>query len=231
MPLKSRKLRKRGIVNLNKLDEKATANLKAVAVLIIVLILGLFALCGAVYYTWHKHSDTAEKLQQATVLTEQQVQDKNVLQNQLQMSKQNAEMLASYIKQAQAGQVQPVKYFAVQVPNLPVATQQIADRINANDLTLPPESLEKADRTVVVPNTNRTPTSNYDIGIFKVNNYRNWEYSVGYGQHGGDRYVPVQLQRNFSKDAAVSVEYHIGGRDLGWEVKYTKKTDKMFGLF
>ena len=216
---------------MNKLYETATANPKAVAVLIIVLILGLLALCGIGYYAWQKHSDATEKLQQAKVLTEQQAQDKNVLQNKLDVSKLNAEMLASYIKQAQAGQVQPVAYFTVQAPTLPTATQQVADRIIADDPILPPQALEKTDRTVVVPNTNKTPASNYDIGVFKVNNNRAWEVSAGIGVHGSDRYIPVELQRNFSKDAAVSVEYHIGGRDSGWEVKYARKTDKLLFLY
>jgi len=75
-------------------------------------------------------------------------------------------------------------------------------------------------------------TSNYDVGVFNVNNYRAWELSIGYGQHGGDHYIPVELQRNFSMDAAVSVEYHYGGvHEKGFEVKYTRKTDKLFGLF
>ena len=85
---------------MNKLYATATANPKAVAVLIIVLIVSIFALCGIGYYAWQKHLDTADKLQQATVLTEQQAQNQNVLQNKLDVSKQNAEMLASYIKQA-----------------------------------------------------------------------------------------------------------------------------------
>lgn len=50
-------------------------------------------------------------------------------------------------------------------------------------------------------------------------------------QHGDDRYIPVELQRNFSKDAAVSAEYHYDGNESGWELKYTKKTGKLFGLF
>jgi len=129
------------------------------------------------------------------------------------------------------GQVQPVARFTVQASSLPTAMQQVAEKINANDPTLPPQVLEKTDRTVVVPNTNKTLASNYDVGVFQVNGYRSWEYSIGYGQHGGDRYVPVELQRNFSKDAAVSVEYHFGGCDTGWEVKYTRKTDKLFSLF
>ena len=199
-------------------------------VLSLILIISVLALCGAGYYAWQKHVDTTEKLQKATVLNEQQAQDKNVLQNKLDVSKLNAEMLASFIKQAQAGQVQPVTHFTLQAPDLTQATQQVANRINAKDPTLPPEALDKTDRTVVVANTNKTPASNYDVGIFKLNTYRNWEYSIGYGQHGSDRYIPVELQRNFSKDAAVSVEYHFGGRDPGWEVKYIRKTDKLLFL-
>jgi len=164
-------------------------------------------------------------------LTEQLAQDKNVLQNKLDMSKQNAEMLASFIEQAQMGQMQPVSYFTVQAPTLPLAAEQVADRINANDPTLPPQALEKTDRTVVVPNTNKTPASNYDVGVFKVNNYRNWEWGIGYGQHGGDQYLPVELQRNFSKDTAIGVEYHAGGHEKSFEIKYVRKTDKAFFLF
>jgi len=200
-------------------------------VLSLILIIIILALCGAGYFAWQKYSAIADKLQQAMVLTEQQAQDKNVLQNKLDVSKLNADMLASFIKQAQAGQVQPITNFTIQAPSLPVATQQVADRINANDPTLPPQALEKTDRTVVVANTNKTPASNYDIGVFKVNNNRAWEWAIGFGQHGGDRYIPVELQRNFSKDAAVSVEYHVGGHEKGFEVKYTRKTDKLFGLF
>ncbi|MBP2628439.1 MAG: hypothetical protein H6Q68_3150 [Firmicutes bacterium] len=197
--------------------------------LMLLVVVLLVSVAG--YFAWQKHSATAEKLRQATVLTEQQATDKNVLQNKLDVSKQNAEMLASFVKQAQTGQVQPVNYFTVQAPSLPVATQQVAERIDTNDPTLPPQVLEKTDRTVVVSNANKTPASNYDVGVFKVNNYRNWEWSIGYGQHGGDRYIPVELQRNFSKDAAVSAEYHFGGREKGFEVKYTRKTDKLFILF
>jgi len=195
----------------------------------LILVTILLAIAG--YLVWQKHLDTTEKLEQATVLTEQLAQDKNVLQNKLEMSKQNSEILASFIKQVQMGQVQPVNYFTVEAPTLPLAAEKVAERINANDPTLPPQALEKTDRTVVVPNANKTPASNYDVGVFKVNMYRNWEWSVGVGQHGGDRYVPVELQRNFSKDAAVGVEWHIGGREKGFEVKYIRKTDKLFLLF
>ena len=34
-----------------------------------------------------------------------------------------------------------------------------------------------------------------------------------------------------SKDAAVSYEHHFDGNSSGWEVKYTRKTDKLFLIF
>lgn len=216
---------------MNKLLEKATANPKAVAVLIIVLILGMLGVCAATYHTWQKNTDAEYRLQQATVLSQQDAQDKNVLQNKLDMSNQNAEILANFIKQAQTGQVQPINHFTVQAPSVQVAADQVAQRIDSKDPTLPPQALEKTDNTIVTPNINKTSQANYDVAVFKNNNYRNWEWSAGIGVHGGDRYVPIELQRNFSKDAAVSVEYHAGGREKGYEIKYTRKTDKLFLLF
>jgi len=116
---------------------------------------------------------------------------------------------------------------------------------------LPKAALEKTDNTIVssrpltdkekeeVKKANEAnkgtdkPLVNeeFGVGVYKNNNYRNWEWSGGYGQHGGDQYIPIELQRNFSKDAAVSYEHHFGGNSSGWEVKYTRKTDKLFLLF
>lgn len=194
-----------------------------------IVLLLLISLIG--YWAWQKHADTEERLHQAIVLTEKQAQDANVLQNKLEMNKQNSEMLAAFIAKAQLGQVQPVTHFTVQAPSLPLATEQVADRINAKDPTLPPVALEKTDRTVVVPNANKTPQANYDVGVFKVNNYRNWEWGMGIGVHGGDKYLPIGLQRNFSKDQALEAEYHAKGKQTGYEVKYKIKTDKLFGIF
>lgn len=118
---------------------------------------------------------------------------------------------------------------------MPLAAEQVADKINVNDPTLPPQALKKTDRTVVVANTNKTPASNYDVGVFKVNNYRNWEWSAGYGVQDGSKYVTIGLQRNYSKDKAVSAEVHLDAGNVkkvnGWEVKQVWKIDKLFVIF
>ena len=102
-------------------------------------------------------------------------------------------------------------------------------------IALPPQALEKTDKTVVAQNTNKTAASNYDVGVFKVNNYRNWEYSIGYGVQDGSKYVPVGLRRNYSKDKAVEVEVHLDAsipkKISGYEIKWVVKTDKLVELF
>jgi flagellar basal body-associated protein FliL len=207
-----------------------TLTARGKVILSLIVFLFILSVCAAGYFAWQKHADTEAKLRQAIVLNQQQAQDKNILQNKLDLSNQNAEMLANFINKAQTGQVQPVNHFTVQAPSVQVAAEDVAKRINDKDPTLPPAALEKTDNTFISTNINKTPQANYDVAVFKNNNYRNWEWSVGYGQHGGDRYVPVELQRNFSKDAAVSYEHHFGGNEKGFEVKYTRKTDKLFLL-
>lgn len=203
---------------------------KAAIVLGIVLLLSIIA---ATYFGWQHMAETEAKLQQAITLTQEQSRDVNVLQNELKLSKQNAEMLAAAVKQAQAGKVQPVVNFTVAAPTVQQAAKDVAVRINDKDPTLPPAALGESDRTLTTPQEVQQPdgTLEWQVGVYKVNNYRNWEWSVGYGQHGGDSYVPVGLQRNFSKDRAAGVEYHAGGQESGWEVKYTVMTNKLFFLF
>jgi len=204
-------------------------------ILSLILVVVVLVVCAAGYYAWQKHSDTVDKLQQATVLTTQQATDKNILQNELKLSKQNADMLASFVKQAQTGQVQPINYFTVQAPDVQQAAEQVASRINAKDPTLLPSALEKADNTIVTPNINKTPQTNYDVAVFKNNNYRNWEWSIGYGVQDGNNYIPIGLQRNYSKDRAIEAEIHFDPGQVkkvtGGELKYIVKTDKLFLIF
>jgi hypothetical protein len=63
---------------------------------------------------------------------------KNVLQNNLDLSNQNAEMLVNFITKAQSNQVQPINRFTVQVPTVQAAAEDVAKRINGKNPTLPP---------------------------------------------------------------------------------------------
>jgi len=52
---------------------------------------------------------------------------------------------------------------------------------------------------------------------------------------GDDKYIPIGLQRNYSKDRAIEAEMHIDPGQFkkvtGGEFKYVIKTDKLFLLF
>ena len=188
------------------------------------------------WYLWQMHADTEAKLQRATVLTQQQATNINYLQNALGESRGNAEMLAAKVKEAQAGRLQPVTQFTVEAPTIQTATEQVAQRINDKDQSLPPKTLESSDRTLTVPQQVKQPdgTQEWQVGVYKVNNFRNWEWGTGAGIHDGDVYIPISLQRNYSKDRAVEAEVHVdtaGDGVAGGEVKYKVKTDKLFFIF
>ncbi|WP_378955367.1 hypothetical protein [Pelosinus sp. sgz500959] len=221
----------------------------------IIIALVLISLCVLFYFAVQERNELINKRQQATVMGQQQATDIKNLQNQLQISNQNAQMLADFIKQAQASQIQPVNHFTVQAPTVQVATDQVASRINAKDPTLPPQALEKTDNTIVTPHqltqaeidkakkeneankgTDKPKINEeYGVNVFKNNNYRNWEWSTGYGQHCGKGYIPIGLQRNYSKDNAIEAEVHLDTgmpkNVTGWEVKQVWKTDKLFFMF
>ena len=117
----------------------------------------------------------------------------------------------------------PVASFTVAAPSLEVAAEQVAERINKQDATLPPAGLEKTDRTAVVKNE-----SQYKVDVLKINLDKSWEISAGVGSHRGDTYMPVGVQRNYAANKAVAAEVHLVSEELargkiktsGWEVKH-----------
>lgn len=61
----------------------------------------------------------------------------------------------------------------------------------------------------------------------KMEYKKNWEIGTGIGSHNGDLYIPVEIQRNYAKDKAISAEVHIDVDKApsvnGWEVKHKWK--------
>ena len=113
-----------------------------------VILLGIVILIIlAAWFGWQHYSNTEAKLRQATILTEQQANEVKSLQEQLKISQGNAEALQAAYEQEKN---KPVTTFCVQATTLPAAAEQVQERINNNDQTLPPMALEDSDRTVVV---------------------------------------------------------------------------------
>lgn len=221
------------LLALEEAANAATGISKTRIVAYAILAVLFLALIVAGVFLWNKNNVAEEQLQKAVTMTAEQATNANYWQNQANANKQNAEMAAAFVKSAISGQVAPSVTFLQSSPTVEKAAETVAERINAGDKTLPSMALEKTDRTTVVPQevTKKDGTKEWQVGLYKINNYKNWELGGGIGWHGGDTYYPISLQRNFSKDKALEAEYHAGGREKGGEVKYKIKTDKLFGLF
>lgn len=192
----------------------------------ITLLLLFVIVAGAVCY----HKDQESRYQQAVLLTQDALKNINTLQNQLHINQQNAQALQDELSQVEAGKIQPVTNYYVAAPTVAAAVEKVQEQIKSNDPALPPQALEKTDRTVVTPNEEQQK-----VDVYKLNLYRNWEWSIGMGWNDGKTYIPVGLQRNFSKDKAVAAEIHQDAanitKTIGGEVKGVWKTDKLFFLF
>lgn len=218
---------------LNKVQVLPTKYKIAGACLVVLLIVAIIT--ATILYFKHSQS-VEEKNQQAKVMSQQYSTDVNALQKELATSKQNAELLADAVSKAQAGKTQPNTYITVQSPTVGQAANDVANRINNKDSTLPPIALEKTDRTIVVPQevAQKDGTKDWQVGVYKVNTYKNWYVSTGIGVNDGDVYIPIAMQRNYSKDAAVEVQVNIDPQKQsanGGQIMYKRATNKLLGVF
>ena len=173
------------------------------------------------FWFWQRTQKAEEQYRQAVVLQQEQLEQTHELGKALHISQMNAkELQAAY----DALKDKPsVASFTVSAPSLEVATEQVAERINRQDMTLPPDALEKTDRTAVVKND-----TDYKVDVLKINLDKAWEISAGVGSHRGDAYIPLGVQRNYDPYKAVAAEVHLVPEELargkiktsGWEVKH-----------
>ena len=182
--------------------------------LCLLMLVGFFCL-------WQNTKKAEDTYRQAVVLQQEQLEQTQALSKALHISQINAEELQEAYDELKAKP--PVASFTVSTPTLELAAAQVAERINKQDATLPPETLEKTDRTAVVKND-----TEYKVDVLKINLDKAWEVSAGVGSHRGDAYIPIGLQRNYDRNKAVVAEVHLVPEDLvkgkiktsGWEVKH-----------
>lgn len=129
-------------------------------ILICLIITGSIAV-GYKYYT-----DSQHEIQKAKSLSEKQATDIKALKQELKLNQEQAKELSAEIKKAQDNKLQPVAHITVTAPNVSTAVDDITDRINHNDTTLPSEALEKTDRTIVAP---QLQNKDYPVGVYKIN--------------------------------------------------------------
>ena len=172
-------------------------------------------------WLWHRTQQAEEQYQQAKVLQEAQMQKVEDLAAELNISKNNAMKLEAAYNDLK--NQQPVASFTVQAPSLQTAAEDVAERIQEKDTTLPAAALEKTDRTAVVANT-----QSYKVDVMKIDLDADWEVATGYGNHRGNGYIPLDVQRNYAKNKGIAVEIHLTPEQVakgkvnvsGWEVKH-----------
>ena len=185
------------------------------------LIIFFLVICAVLFWLWQRAQQAEEQHRQAVVLQEEQLERAQLLRRALSISQMTAKELQAAYEELKAKP--PVASFTVTAPSLEVEAEQVAERINKQDATLPPAALEKTDRTAVVKNE-----SQYKVDVLKINLDKSWEISAGVGSHRGDAYMPVGVQRNYAPNKAVAAEVHLVPEELargkiktsGWEVKH-----------
>ena len=171
-----------------------------------------------------KHDAVETTQEEPIILTPEEAVNENVLENKLDMNKSNARETASYIRDAQIGLRRPQTLYNERNDDGGSVTYTVREKLARNDAALPKEALAKTDATIVAA---QPENKDVPVGIYKINNYRNWELGVGMGVHDGKTYIPVSLQRNYSKNHSVAVELHydlkdnkVNGGEVQWKVHF-----------
>ena len=171
-----------------------------------------------------KHDAVETTQEEPIVFTPEEAVNENVLENKLDMNKSNARETASYIRDAQLGLRRPQTLYNERNDGGGSVTYTVREKLARNDTALPKEALAKTDATIVAE---QPENKDVPVGIYKINNYRNWELGVGMGVHDGKTYIPVSLQRNYSKSHSVAAELHydlkdnkVNGGEVQWKVHF-----------
>jgi len=106
----------------------------------------------------------------------------------------------------------PVMSWTVPTNNVQEAARVVEKQIE--NKTAPP--LPPASKTIVTPRETK-------VDVYRIDLDSDWEVGVGYGNHEGDSYIPIEIQRNYSKHKAVAVEVHMDmslKEAKGYELKH-----------
>lgn len=188
---------------------------------LLMLVVFFLLISAMLFWLWQRTQQAEENYRQAVVLQQEQLEQAQELGKALHISQMNAkELQAAY---DELKDKTPAASFIVRAPSLEVAAEQVAERINKQDATMPPAALEKTDRTAVVKND-----TEHKIDVLKINLDKAWEVSAGVGSHRGDAYIPLGVQRNYAPHKAVAAEVHLVPEELergkigtsGWEIKH-----------
>lgn len=145
-----------------------------------------------------------EELKQAQELTSEQAQSIEYLKNELKMKESDAK------ETAQNNQIPPTTSVTIQAPTQHDAVEKVIEDINNKEEYLPKEAIEDTDKTIV---SEQPENEDYQVGVYKINTYRNWGVGTGIGTNNNDVYIPITVSRQYKKDRSIDFQVNLNPND------------------
>lgn len=180
-------------------------NIKDILMIIMILCVSVY-----LYYNINNQRMIEEELKQAQELTSEQAQSIEYLKNELNMRESDAKDTVTIIKEAQNNQIPPTTSVIIQAPTPQDAVEKVTEDINNKEDYLPKEALEDTDKTIV---SEQPENEDYQVGVYKINTYRNWGIGTGIGTNNNNVYIPVTLSRQYKKDKSIDFQVNLDPND------------------
>ena len=148
--------------------------------------------------------------QSAAVMTPEATANPSQVSMKLNVSPQIGEAIVKKIETSI--RKPPAMSWTVPESNTKTAAKTVEKQIKRNEA--PP--MPAADKTIVTPRETK-------VDVYRITLEKPWEVGIGYGSHNGDDYIPVEIQRNYSRNKSIAVELHIStelNRATGYEIKH-----------
>ena len=167
---------------------------------IVVLVVLLVVIIGIAYVVGRQSVGKQTEQQKPAVVTQDQTQDAKALQQQLDISRANAEALRQQLAAAQAGQRAPAATYYVPAPTVERAATIVERQIKADDPTLPMAARERTDRTVVTPivkdkDGKELPPEQKKVDVYKINLRKDHRIKAGATMVDGKAYATVGYEQ------------------------------------
>lgn len=176
-------------------------HIKDILIIIILLCVSVY-----LYYSINNQKRMEEELKQAQELTSEQAQSIEYLKNELNMKESDAKETVTIIKEAQNNQIPPTTSITIQAPSPQDAVEKVTEDINNKEEYLPKEALEDTDKTIV---SEQPENEDYQVGVYKINTYRNWGVGTGIGTNNNDVYIPITVSRQYKKDKSIDFQVNL----------------------
>ena len=166
----------------------------------LLLIVAVAVLLICVYNIGNRVATKQQAQENPAAVTQEQTQDAKALQQQLDISRKNADELRRELAAAQAGQRAPAATYYVNAPTVERAAQDVEKQIKADDPTLPMAAREKSDRTVVTPITKDKdgkdlPPDKQKVDVYKVNLRKDHRIKAGATMIDGKAYATAGYEQ------------------------------------